>query len=141
MSATRNNLIFGITVAMVMVAGLVVPCSFVSAYTIETIPNPDEVFGDFVVGPGKVELEMNPGETKVVNLMVTNRMGDDRIFNLDIEDFTGSDNPESPALLLGDARGPYSLKDYLSVPEKKFELKQGQRAVIPVTVFVPADAE
>ncbi len=141
MSATRNNLIFGITVAMVMVAGLAVPCSFVSAYTIETIPNPDEVFGDFVVGPGKVELEMNPGETKVVNLMVTNRMGDDRIFNLDIEDFVGSDNPESPVTLLGDARGPYSLRDYLSVSQKSFELKQGQRAVVPVTVFVPADAE
>ena len=87
-----------------------IPNFFVSAYTIETIPG-QGVFGDFVAGPGKVELEIKPGESKTVNITVTNRMGDDRFFNLEVEDFTGSNNPEATVVLLGNERGPYSLKD------------------------------
>lgn len=116
------------------------PKSFVSAYVIETIPGQD-VFGDFVAGPGKIELEIKPGESVTRNITVTNRMGDTRFFKLEVEDFTGSDNAEATVVLLGDEKGPYSLKDYISFPEDTFELKHGERAVIPVTVFVPADAE
>ncbi len=112
-----------------------------AAYEIEMIPGGDQVFGDFVVGPTKIELPVEPGTEKVVELVVTNRMGEPRIFNLEIEDMRGSDNPEETVMLLGDDRGPYSLRDYLSFPEASFELKQGERARIPVTVSIPADAE
>ncbi len=128
------------TVVVIAFAFFLVPKSFVSAYVIETIPGQD-VFGDFVAGPGKVELEIKPGESKTVNITVTNRMGDTRFFNLETEDFTGSLDTEATVVLLGSEKGPYSLKDYVSFPEKSFELKHGQRAVIPVTIFVPADAE
>jgi hypothetical protein len=112
----------------------------VFAVTFESLGN-DDIVGDFVVGPGKIELSIEPGESETVNLLVSNRMGDDRIFTLTVEDVRGSDNPEETVVLLGDDRGPYSLRDYLSYEEVEFELMHGTRAVVPVTVSVPANAE
>lgn len=100
-----------------------------------------EVKSDFVVGPGKTELEIDHGGSKIVNLTVTNRMGQDKIFNLEIEDFTGSRDVGQTVMLLGTERGPYSLKDYISLPKTSFVLKHGQRAIVPVTVRIPRDAE
>lgn len=110
-------------------------------YQIETIDTSHVANKDFVVGPGKVEIELKPGEQKTVNLKVSNRMGDTRLFKVDIEDFTGSKDPEQTVVLLGAERGPYSLRDYLQVPEMNFELKDGERATVPVTISVPTDAE
>ncbi len=98
-------------------------------------------YGDFVVGPGKVELPLNPGETRVVEMTVTNRMGEERLFNIEVEDAAGSRDASRPIVLLGDDTGPYTLKDYLSVPEWSFRLKAGERARIPVTISIPADSE
>ena len=112
-----------------------------AAYPIEQIPGGNEVVGDFVVGPTKTDLTLTPGKEQVVELMVTNRMGDRRLFNLSTEDVKGSTDPATTVVLLGDDRGPYSLKDYLKFPEASFELGQGERARIPVTVKVPADAQ
>lgn len=110
------------------------------AYEIQDLGD-TPIIGDFVIGPAKAEVVVEPGTQKIVNVIVTNRMGDDRVFNLNIEDFTGSRNVDESIVLLGDERGPYSLKDYLSFAEKSFILKHGQRATIPVTVSIPADAE
>ncbi len=112
-----------------------------SGYTVEGIPGGDGVVGDFVVGPGKVDLTVAPGETKVVEMTVTNRTGERRIFNLTTEDATGGGDPRTPIVLLGSERGPYSLRDYLIVPHVSFELDHNQRARIPITVAVPPDAE
>lgn len=112
-----------------------------AAYRIEKIPNGDVVVGDFVVGPGTANIELEPGESQVVNITATNRMGDRRRFDLGVEDAIGSNSIEQPVMLLGDERGPYSLKDYLSFEESSFILEQGERAVIPVTISIPADAE
>ena len=112
----------------------------VFGYTVENIPSVD-VRSDFVVGPGKFELEINPGESKTVEIIVTNRMGDTRTFNITTEDFRGSQNTQDTVVLLGEDRGPYSLKDYVSVPEQSFVLEHAQRATIPITISVPADAE
>jgi len=101
----------------------------------------DEVVGDFVVGPGKIELILEPGESKTVELLVSNRMGDLREFNFEIEDAIGSDNPDRPVVLLGDDRGPYTVRDYIDLPSDSFLLPHGKRARVPVTVRVPEDAE
>lgn len=114
--------------------------SKVFAYKIENTGD-NSTHGDFAIGPGKVELEINPGESKTVNITVTNRMGDERVFNFETEDFTGSQDITQTAVLLGDERGPYSLKDYISVPEWSFTLKNGERATVPVTVSIPTDAQ
>ncbi len=101
----------------------------------------DDVVGDFVVGPGKVELELLPGESKTVELLVTNRMGETKTFKFEIEDTEGSYDPQQPVVLLGDDRGPYTLKDYIKISTTELELKHMQRARIPVTVTLPPDAE
>lgn len=101
----------------------------------------DGDYGDFVVGPGKVELPLNPGESRTIEMTVTNRLGDTRVFNLEVEDAAGSDDLSRPIVLLGDDRGPYTLKDYISFPETSFVLEPGVRARIPVTITLPEDAE
>ncbi len=122
------------------VIGLYFVPFFAHAYQIEMLTD-IPMQRDFVIGPGKMEVVVNPGETKTVNVMVTNRMGDERIFNLGIEDFTGSRSLDTTVVLLGEGRGPYSLKDYLLIEEKSFVLKHGERAIIPVTISIPSDAE
>jgi len=97
--------------------------------------------GDFVVGPGKAELVINPGESRTIELVVSNRTGETRIFNLEVEDAVGSYDIQSPVVLLGDDRSPYTLRDYISFASPSFELAHNQRVRIPVTVSIPPDAE
>ncbi len=111
-------------------------------YTTELVSSPsDKVIGDFVVGPGKSELTVAPGTSKTVEITLTNRTGELRQFNLEVEDATGSNDPATPVVLLGADRGPYTLKDYVKVSTTTIILKQNERARIPVTISVPADAE
>lgn len=98
-------------------------------------------YGDFVVGPGKVELPLNPGESRVIQLTVTNRLGEPRVFNLEIEDAAGTQDPTRPVVLLGKDTGPYTLKDYIQLPTTSFVLGAGERARIPVTIALPEDSE
>ncbi len=96
--------------------------------------------GDFVVGPGRTEVEVRPGESVVVEISVANRISDDRTFELAVEDVAGSVDSSQSVVLLGDATGPYTVKDYISFPEKTFTLGLGERARIPVTVTMPPNA-
>lgn len=96
---------------------------------------------DFVVGPGKVQLSLEPGTEERVELLVTNRLGEDREFEFTIEDAAGSQDPDQAVILLGDDRGPYSLKDYIILEEESIFLRHGERARVPVTISVPSDAE
>jgi len=111
-----------------------------SPYSVDILDG-DQIIGDFVVGPGKVELSLNPGESKTVELIVTNRIGKLKAFSFEIEDASGSDDPSSAVVLLGEDRGPYTLKDYIHIPNMKFELGHNERAHIPVTISLPVDAE
>lgn len=97
--------------------------------------------GDFVVGPGRTEVELQPGETVVHEITVTNRISDDRTFQLTIEDVYGSDDPKKSVALSGNERGPYSIRDYISFPKDTFTLALGERARIPVTITIPPNAE
>lgn len=139
MTSTDKNYIFWKVGVLIFACVFFVSPFVARAYVIEALPD-DVVRSDFVVGPGKQELEIKPGESKTVNITVSNRMGDTRIFNLDTEDFTGSKSTEDTVILLGEDSGPYSLKDFISFPEPSFELRHAQRAIVPVTIFVPADA-
>ncbi len=91
-------------------------------YTMENIPGGGAVIGDFVVGPGKVDITVKPGESKIVEMTVTNRTGERRRFNVTVEDAKGSTDPATSIVLLGDDTGPYSMKDFISVPHMSFEL-------------------
>ena len=110
-------------------------------YPSEGIPESGGTIGDFVVGPGKIDVALKPGQSKIIEVTVANRTGERRIFNLVPEDAQGSQDPETPVVLLGADRGPYSLKDYISVPYTRFELNNNERARIPVTISIPEDAQ
>ncbi len=97
--------------------------------------------GDFVVGPGRAELVVSPGETIVQEITVTNRISENRTFKIEVDDITGSTDGSSAVALADGARGPYSIRDYITFPENSFTLGLGERARIPVTITIPADAE
>jgi hypothetical protein len=97
--------------------------------------------GDFAVGPGRAEITVSPGETIVQEIVVTNRISAGRTFKLEVEDITGSADGSSAVSLMGAERGPYSIRDYISFPTDNFTLDLGERARIPVTITIPADAE
>lgn len=113
--------------------------SYTHPYDVDQLSG--EVFGDFVIGPGKYEITLRSGESSVVDLTVSNRTGETKIFKLEVEDIEGSLDPKQSVILLGEDKGPYTLKDYISVPQSQFELKHNERAHVPVTVSLPADAE
>jgi hypothetical protein len=109
-------------------------------YVVEKLSSADAV-GDFVVGPGRIELEIKPGESKTVEVFISNRISDDRIFELSVEDIAGSSDGRQAVILLGEERGPYTVVDYISLPVKAFPLSLGERARIPVTISIPPNAE
>lgn len=110
------------------------------SYPTERVPGGDTVVGDFVVGPGKIDVSVNRGDQKAVEMTITNRTGERRRFNITVQDATGSRNPNESIVLLGQDRGPYSLKDYLKFPHASFELNHNERARVPVTISIPPNA-
>lgn len=111
-------------------------------YKREKLPPAREEFNDFVVGPGRFSLEIAPGESKTVLLNISNRLGSKRLFRLVTEDMTSNDNQTNAVIqLLGDEVGPYTIKDYISVDHDSFYIDDNVRAVVPVTITLPSDAE
>lgn len=100
-----------------------------------------EDVGDFVVGPGKQEIFLNPGETATRYINITSRTKTPTKFTLTTEDFVGSSDPANAVVLLGDSKGPYSLKDLLKPAITEFTLEFGEKIVIPVTVSSDLNAE
>lgn len=109
-------------------------------YTLEALPDMIN-YHDFVVGPGKMELTIAPGQSQTINLTVANRLGSDKVFSITEEDFTGSNDPSQTIVLLGSDRGPYSLKDDIHIPATTASIPFGQKANIPITISVPIDAQ
>ncbi len=103
--------------------------------------NDQRTYRDFVVGPGKYEVFLKPGETRTFTLTVANRMGDDRPFFLSVEDVKGDPTGKEPVVLLGNDRGPYSLRDWVKPAVWKLTIPHGKKAIIPVRIAVPSDAE
>ncbi len=95
---------------------------------------------DYVVGPGKQEIWLEPGQGVVKNVLVTNRFTQARNFKIELEDFQGSNDPFSPLELMGLLKGPYSLKDYIKPETMNFTLQSGDRITIPIVISVPKDA-
>lgn len=97
------------------------------------------VEGDFVLGPGKAELFLEPGEAQARELKITNRTGKTLNIKIEIEDFAGSEN--IPTQLLGDEKGPYSLKDFIYPEKDEFILAHGEKATLHIYIKIPEDAE
>ncbi len=113
----------------------------IQAAAIEITNSTVEINDDFVVGPAKTEVFLKPGEKVTKSLSVLNRTDREQLFTVEVEDFTGSKDPNQVVVLLGNDRGPYSLRDYIEPEVNSFKLKSGQRAVMDVVISLPQDAE
>jgi hypothetical protein len=139
----RANRLYYLTLLFAaLIAGVAFgsPVAAATSYTLEQLPNTID-YHDFVVGPGKLELQLSPGQSQTIDLTVANRLGSDKIFSITEEDFTGSNDPDQPVVLLGSDRGPYSLKDDIYIPSETVPIPFGDKAHIPITITVPADSQ
>ncbi len=113
----------------------------ISGYQIEDLNLTAHPAGDFSLGPGKIELWMNAGEELFKELLINRRIGKTTKFKIEIEDFKGSQDPEKAVMLLGEKKGPYSLKDYLHPEVTEFTLEYGERMTLPIEISIPRDAK
>lgn len=111
----------------------------VHAATISSITAEDR--GDFVMGPGKVEVVGDPGETVIRYITITNRINQTVSFNVEVEDFIGTRDAITPVVLLGSDKSPYSFRDFVKPETNEFTLKFGERITLPVEIAIPADAQ
>ena len=135
----KNSLAVYAILAIVFAVTTRVPMLYAQV-SIEQLPE-KTVFNDFVVGPGKIEVDLSPGESRTFDLTIANRLGTDKTFLISEEDFKGSEDPAQTVVLLGDDRGPYSLKDYINPATTSITLAHAERARIAVTISIPADAQ
>ncbi|TSC54207.1 MAG: Uncharacterized protein LiPW30_738 [Parcubacteria group bacterium LiPW_30] len=130
---------FSATVISIALLGFVSTANFASAYIIEDLNFQNE--GDIVVGPGKTEVLLSPGDNYTREILISNRSGAKKLFTIKVEDFRGSEDPGATVEFLGTEKGPYSLKDYVKPEIGEIILNHGQRLRLPVTISIPQDAE
>ncbi|MFA6554522.1 MAG: hypothetical protein WCS89_03360 [Candidatus Paceibacterota bacterium] len=116
------------------------PVTEKAVVSFETLPE-NTVFNDFVVGPGKVQIDIAPGESKTFELTIANRLGTEKTFSIVEEDFVGSNDPDKTVVLLGNDRGPYSLKDYLKIGTSSIDIPHAVKSRVLITVSVPKNAQ
>ncbi|KPJ55724.1 hypothetical protein AMJ49_06470 [Parcubacteria bacterium DG_74_2] len=134
-----KKIYFIILIGGIICFGLSIACP-IFAYDVQKLANVS-VEGDFTLGPGKIEVFLDPGKTTSRTLLITNRLGKAMKFKVGIEDFEGSPTGQKAAVLLGEERGPYSLKDYLEPELAEFILAHGERMVLPIEISIPENAE
>lgn len=117
--------------------GIAFPVSAFETQKLVNVP----VENDFTLGPGKIEVFLDPGEKINRTLLITNRLGRVMDFKVEIEDFEGSPTGAQAAVLLGEKRGPYSLRDYLYPELTEFTLAHGERMVLPIEISIPEGME
>jgi hypothetical protein len=120
------------------IAALALAASGARAYTIED--SGAEQVGDFVLEPAKVEVFLDPGETATRSVSIVNRTGAKVEYQIELEDFVGTDDGSASVKFLGDADSPYSFKKGIQPEVKTFTLEAGQRARIPVDIVAPENA-
>jgi len=128
---------------LIIIAGLLLlslQANAASAFRLETIEE-TPVKGDFILGPGKVDLLLEPGEKTTQQVTVTNRLGRDMDFKVEVEDFSGSYETDQTVKLFGEAVGPYSMKDYIKPETTEFSLGHGERITLPIEINIPADSQ
>ncbi len=100
-----------------------------------------EFVEDFVLEPAKNEVILEPGQTSTEVISITNRINKNVSFKIEVEDIVGSDDPRNQVKLLGNEKGPYSLRDFIIPEVTEFSLQPGEKITIPVAVNLPSESE
>jgi len=96
--------------------------------------------GTMIIGPGKTELLLAPGDTYNMNVSAANATGMTKVIDFTTEDMGASNDPNTPLQFLGTQTGPYSLKDFVKPEADTLTLLAGQRVTMPITISIPKDA-
>lgn len=99
--------------------------------------------GAFVVRPAKVELELAPGESQVVDVVLENGTPSPLSVSVSSEDIsskTQTSATDDPVMLSGTGDAMHTLKDMVSVPRNKFEILSYKAMHVPVAVTIPKTA-
>lgn len=97
------------------------------------------VANDFQVGPTRFVLEMAPGEERTIKIEILSRGGEEHSYSLSVEDFS-SDETGNDIAMYGGKDGPFSSRAWVIPGVSKINLKHGERATLPVTIRIPANA-
>jgi hypothetical protein len=127
-----------------IVAGTALLCLVVLPGPVEAVEREQlsvEPNGDFVIGPGKTELAVAPGDATTERITRTNRTATTADFVINLEDFTAASGTEDVVDLLGDKRGPASLKNFLQPEVTEFTLAPSEQITFTVDVSIPEAAE
>jgi hypothetical protein len=109
------------------------------AYTIENYQ--ENVEDRFVISPVNLELTLAPGETTTQKITIVNRLGKTADFEIEKEDFIGSDDPEKVTEFLGDeSAGVTSAKDWVTSDVEKMSLNHGDRLNLMLSITAPENA-
>ncbi len=135
----KKKILFASVLFLFFAAGSWGAPAVVSAYEIVNVKT--DLKNDFVLEPAKFEVSLDPGQSVSKDLTITNRMKETRRFKVEVEDFTGSKSGERAVVLMGEERGPYSLKDYIEPELREFSLEPNQKMVMSVKINIPEDAQ
>lgn len=96
-----------------------------------------EVAKDFLVGPARTILTVEPGGTYTVVVEVTNRYGYDAVFDMSTEEFESEGKTQTSFFK---STLPDSPRHWVTVNADSIELSHADRGFLRVTINVPKDA-
>ena len=92
------------------------------------------------IAPPVITLTADPGQSIDTKINLRNVSGGDLVVTGEINDFVANGEDGTPKILLDDKESsPYSIKSWIS-PLPELSLKSRQKADLPVTISVPANA-
>lgn len=99
------------------------------------------VKNDFSIGPTRLSLALQQGEEVVTTLQITSSIEDETQFEVGVEDFIPSGDPQNYTKFLGDDKSQFSSKEWFTPAVSQFSLKHGERIYLPIKITVPQAAE
>lgn len=109
------------------------------AYTVEK--NDDQVTGQIVISPTKIEMNADPGDRATREISLTNRTGEPVTFQFTTEDFQGSTDPSQATVFMGETSSPWGAADWIEPEVSSIVLDQGETLTLTATIRVPPNAE
>lgn len=109
------------------------------AYTVEK--NDDQVTGQIVISPTKIELNADPGDRVIREISLTNRTGEPVTFQFSTEDFEGGSDPSQATEFMGESGSPWGAADWIEPEVSSIVLDQGETLTLTATIRVPPNAE